>query len=109
MRALIVALALVGMASPSLAQTMTGATITGVRTGWNADSFAVTTVQPIVNPANCSTPDGYISDKSLPGYNTYYAAALTAMIASSPSVAVTVHDTECFGGRPKLIGINLAR
>jgi hypothetical protein len=109
MRVLVVALALVGIASPSLSQTMTPCSISGVRTGWNADSFAVTTVEPIVNPANCPTPDGYISEKSLPGYNTYYAAALTAFIASSPSVVVTVHNTQCFSGRPKLIGINLAR
>jgi hypothetical protein len=109
MRALIFALALVGIASPGFAQTSTGASITGVRTGWNADSFAVTTVEPIVNPASCPTPDGYISDKSFPGYNTYYAAALTALIAPSASMVVTVHNTECFAGRPKLIGINLPR
>lgn len=109
MRVLVVALALVGIASPCLSQTMTAGSINGIRTGWNADSFAITTVEPIVNPAHCPTPDGYISDKSLPGYDTYYAAALTAFIASSPSVVVTVHDTQCFGGRPKLIGINLAR
>jgi hypothetical protein len=83
MRALIFALALVGIASPGFAQTSTGASITGVRTGWNADSFAVTTLETIVNPAGCPTPDGYISDKSFPGYNTYYAAALTALIAPS--------------------------
>ena len=55
------------------------------------------------------TPDGYISDKSLPGYTTYYAAALTALMTASPLVVVTVHNTECFAGRPKLIGINLKR
>jgi hypothetical protein len=109
MRTLIVAIILAGIASPCLGQTMTGSTINGVRTGWNADSFAVTTVEPIVNPANCPTPDGYISDKSLPGYTTYYAAALTALMTASPLVVVTVHNTECFGGRPKLIGINLKR
>ena len=109
MRALVVALCLVGMASPSLSQTMIPSTINGIRTGWNVDSFAITTVEAIANPAHCPTPDGYISDKSQPGYNTYYAAALTAFISPSPSVVVTVHDTQCLDGRPKLIGINLAR
>jgi hypothetical protein len=109
MRALVIALVMLGAASPALAQTMIASTINGVRTGWNADSFAVTTIEPVVNPANCPTPDGYISDKSLPGYTTYYAAALTALIASSPSIVVTVHNSQCFSGRPQLIGINLKR
>jgi hypothetical protein len=109
MRGLIVALTLVGIASPSLSQTMFNCTINGIRTGWNAESFAVTTVEPIMNPAHCPIPDGYISEKSFAGYNTYYAAALTAFTASSPKVVVTTDNTVCFNGRPKLIGINLAR
>lgn len=109
MRALIIALTLVGTVSPGLAQTSFVSTVNGLRTGWNADTFAITTIEPVVNPANCPNPDGYISDKSLPGYTTYYAAALTALIASSASVVVSVHNTECFAGRPKLIGINLRR
>jgi hypothetical protein len=109
MRALIIAITLAGIASPCLAQTSTFATINGVRTGWNSDSFAVTTVEPIANPGNCPTPDGYISEKAFPGYTTYYAAALTALMTASPTIVVTVHNTECFAGRPKLIGINLKR
>jgi hypothetical protein len=109
MRALVVALSLVGMVSPSLSQTMTSTTINGIRTGWNVDSFAITTVEAIANPANCPTPDGYISNKAQPGYDTYYAAALTAFISPSSSVVVTVDDTKCLDGRPKIIGINLAR
>jgi hypothetical protein len=109
MRALYIASALIAITSPVFAQTMTVTSISGVRTGWNFDSFAVETKEPIVNPANCPTPDGYISDINLPGYNTYYAAALTAF-STSPTVVVTVHDTECGpAGRPKLIGINLVK
>jgi hypothetical protein len=107
-RALIVALALVGLASPAFSQTMTHASIDGIRTGWNADSFAIETVEPIVNPAHCPTPDGYISVKSRPGYETYYKAALTAF-TWSPRVVVTVHNAACFAGRPVLIGVNLSR
>ena len=80
-----------------------------IRTGWNDDQFAVVTVAPIQNPAHCSTPDGYISQKQLPGYSTYYSAALTAFTLNA-TVNITVHNTECGPvGRPKLIGINLIR
>jgi hypothetical protein len=108
MRALIVALALVGMASPSLAQTMTGATITGVRTGWNADSFAVTTVQrwsERQRSKDCPSiiPIKFIVSIYISVANKCCSAGVgTAMIASSPSVAVTVHDTECFGNGQKV-------
>jgi hypothetical protein len=105
-RTLLVALAIFGIASPAFSQTMTNGLITGIRTGWNADSFAIETAEPIVNPAHCSTPDGYISEKSKPGYNTYYSAALNAF-TWSPRVVVTVHNSACYAGRPVLIGINL--
>lgn len=90
------------------AQTMVTAPITMVRTGWNDESFAVVLSGPIANPANCGTKDGYITNGSLPGYKTYYAAVLTAYATQQP-VMVVVHNTECFGGRPKLIGVNLPR
>jgi ABC-type proline/glycine betaine transport system substrate-binding protein len=107
MRSFTLVFALLTLAAPAIAQTMQGgATITLIRTGWNSDSFAVVTAEPILNPAGCSTPDGYISEKSLPGYSTYYAAALTAYLARR-RVVITVHDSECFSQRPKLIGINL--
>lgn len=50
-----------------------------IRTGWNADSFAVVTVEPIGNPANCPNPDGYASDISQPGYKTHLTAAFRAI------------------------------
>lgn len=107
MRSFILAFALLTLAAPAIAQTMRSATITMSRTGWNFDSFAVVTAEPISNPANCPTPDGYISEKSQPGYSTYYAAALTAYIARR-RVVIVAHNSECgFAGRPKLIGINL--
>jgi hypothetical protein len=108
MRCLVIALAFVAIATPAVSQTMVGSTINMIRTGWNDDAFAIVTVEPIHNPANCPEPDGYLSLKSLPGYNTYYAAALTAYAAKQP-IVVTIHNTECAGTRPKLIGINMAR
>lgn len=75
MRPLLIALIVAVCASPAIAQTPSSGSITLIRTGWNADSFAIVTQEPIQNPANCPTPDGYISEKSLPGYSTYYAVA----------------------------------
>ena len=108
MRKLYLAALLTAVCSPLYAQTMAAANVTMIRTGWNADSFAVVTAEPVTNPANCPTADGYISDKSFAGYSTYYAAALTAFVARR-RIIVTVHNSECFAGRPKLIGIDLTR
>ena len=94
--------------APLQAQTTVFGSITLVRTGWNAESFAVILSGPVANPANCATPDGYITEGSQPGYKTYYAAVLTAYATQRPVMAV-VHNTECWGGRPKLIGVNLPR
>ena len=88
------------------AQGMMTGTISMIRTGWNDDSFAIVTVEPMPNPAGCARADGYISQKSFPGYNTYYAAALTAY-ATKRRVMLTVHNSECYAGWPKLIGVNL--
>jgi hypothetical protein len=104
--ALILTVFAMSAAGAASAQTSRAASVVIVRTGWNADSFAVVTAEPVANPAGCPIADGYISEKSLPGYQTLYSAALTA-IASRLRVEVTVHNTECFNGRPKLIGINL--
>lgn len=95
------------LAAPAMAQTHVNGSISLIRTGWNADSFAVQLNVPTQDPAFCGTADGYITHVSLPGYRTYYAAALTAYSMKQP-VTVVVHNSECYGGRPKLIGINMA-
>lgn len=95
------------LAGPAMAQTHVTGSIKLLRTGWAADSFAVALNVPAQDPAFCGTADGYITHLSQPGYRTYYAAALTAYAARQP-VTVVVHNSECHGGRPKLIGINLA-
>lgn len=109
MRLFVTAIMLGLLASAAHAQTPTArVTATGVRTGWNADSFAIMTNPPIVNPANCPTPDGYISHSTHPGYKTYLSAALTAISGNIP-IVVTVNNTECFAGRPVILGVNLNR
>lgn len=90
------------------AQTMMTGTVSMIRTGWNADSFAIVTVETMPNPAGCSRADGYISSKPAPGYDTYLSAALTAYSVRR-RVVLTVHNSECAGGWPKLIGVNLTQ
>jgi hypothetical protein len=109
MRHILGALILILTAAPALAQTTTQiGRVTMVRTGWDADSFAVVTTSPLVNPGGCPTPDGYIAFQPQKGYTTYYAAALLAF-ELNVRVQVTVANTGCIAGRPKLIGINLLR
>ena len=82
--------------------------ITMIRTGWDAEQFGIVTVAPIVNPAGCPTADGYVTDSTQRGYQTYYSAALLAF-SERATVIVVVAETGCVAGRPKLIGINLVR
>jgi hypothetical protein len=134
----LVALILVGFACPAVSQTTTAPSlITMIATGWDVEAFAVVTQGPILNPQHCPIADGYVTDSSLPGYNTYYAAALAAYASNSP-VSVVVFDKSgttptdapglpqhpptatapgtgvpvqppCAQGRPRLIGIYLTR
>lgn len=108
MRKLLIALIFFGTASSAFGQTMTTGDITMVRTGWNLDAFAIVTRQPISNPARCAEPDGYLSMRPFPGYSTYYVAALVAFVTNQ-KIVITVHNSECAGTRPKLIGINMVR
>src|SRR5438309_1177623 len=96
-----------GLSLPAHAQQAVSGTITQVRTGWDSDSFGVMINAPQINPAHCTTNDlGYISTVDQSGYHTYYAAALTAYVARK-LVTVTVHNTQCIGPFPKIIGINM--
>ncbi|CAI8887778.1 hypothetical protein [Methylocaldum szegediense] len=105
--AITLAAAAAALSVPAAGQPVSQAgSITMIRTGWNLDSFAVVTAEPIVNPAGCPTPDGYTSDKSFPGYETFYSAALTAFIARR-RVIMVVDDTQCIHDRPKIVGINV--
>jgi hypothetical protein len=64
------------------------------------------TSAPRVAPLSCNNQPGYVSIKPAPGYETFYRAALLA-IEKNARVTVTVHNSECAGGWPKIIGINL--
>lgn len=109
MRRILGALALILAAGPAMAQTVTGPlNVTSVRTGWNADSFAIVTLQATANPAGCPIPDGYVALKPQPGYDTYYRAALLAFQMNT-RVQMSVDNAACIAGRPRMIGVNLLR
>lgn len=96
------------LAAEALAAETGAVTIKRIRTGWASDTFAIETDEAILNPAGCSMPDGYISDTSHPGYKTYYAAVLMAFSSGKP-VNVIVSNTECYSGRPKIMGVYVAK
>jgi hypothetical protein len=91
-----------------LAQVHHTVSIKMVRTGWNNDAFAIVPVESVENPAGCPTPDGYLSEKSSPGYSTYYAATLTAYTNNRP-VMVVLDSGQCAADRPRIIGVNLVK
>jgi hypothetical protein len=111
MRTLFALVTLVAIGLPAHAQLTIPGTITSIRTGWDAESFAIVINAPQQNPAHCTSGNqpgaGYVTNSDLPGYHTYYAIALSAYVAGKP-VSITVHNTECVGGTwPKLIGISM--
>lgn len=108
-RGLCLSIAVISGGAPAVAEPPNIQTqITMIRTGWNAEQFGIVTVDPIVNPANCPTADGYVADSTQPGYHTYYAATLLAF-AERATVIVVVAEQGCVSDRPKLIGLNIVR
>jgi hypothetical protein len=110
MRYTVAALSLILAASPAMAEITTGSvTLTMIRTGWNADSFAIVTLEPVVNPRGCFPADGYVATKPAPGYNTFYDAAKLAW-STTKRVQVAIDTLNCSpDGRPKINGINVLR
>jgi hypothetical protein len=99
---------LVGFAAASSAQTTTPDlnTIVKLGTGWGADIVGVSVNRPIINPAGCGTPDGYMSESPHLGYKAHYAALLMAF-ATGRQVQITVSNTVCVHGRPAIIGVSV--
>jgi hypothetical protein len=92
---------------PAFAQTASAAgVITSIETGWSSDSIGVTNSAAIVNPAGCSAATHYVTTSAMSGYNTYYAAILTAYSTGSQVVFV-VSNTQCTYSAPTIIGVNI--
>ena len=81
-------------------------TIKKIRTGLDADQFAIETREPIMNPAGCPIPDGYVATTAKGGYKEAYAAALSAMYSGKP-VQVTLSDLDCAAQRPRIMGVQV--
>ena len=105
-----ISLLLAAAATSASAQTTAySVNITAIRTGWGIDAFAIEAVgQTIINPANCSVPDSYMTDLTLPGYKTHYAAALLAFSSGRP-INVVVNNSACSQSRPMILGLQVPR
>jgi hypothetical protein len=108
LRSVVFFLGLIGLAGAAAAQTTTPDLNTIVRlgTGWGSDVVGVNVNRPIVNPAGCSTPDGYMSESPHLGHKTHYAALLMAF-ATGRQVQITVSNAACVHGRPAIIGVSV--
>jgi len=107
-RAAVLAATLVAAATSALAQvSLTDQTrIRPANTGWGGDLLRIEVTSPIVNPAGCATPDGYVVGAQHSWYKVTTAAALTGYTLGRP-VRIAVSHTECFAGRPLMLGIHL--
>ena len=94
------------LSGAAIAQTTTPDlnTIVKLGSGWNSDVFGINVNRPIINPAGCSTPDGYMSESPNLGFKTHYAAVLMAF-ATGRQVQITVSNTVCVHGRPAIVGV----
>jgi len=96
-----------GLASSAHAQQWSAAgTITFYTTGFLADQVRVQTTAPFINPANCPTTDGYITNPSDSGNHTHQAALLGAYL-SGKTVQIVVSTTACYLGRPQIIAVTI--
>lgn len=93
--------------SSAAAETYAGGVLKLLRTGWNADSFAIVLDTPVLNPAHCPIADGYLSESDQPGYDTFLDAALAAYRTGNP-ISIVVDAGACLAGRPRIVGINPA-
>jgi ABC-type proline/glycine betaine transport system substrate-binding protein len=92
---------------PVFAQTSSSpGTITAIDTGWSSDSIGVTNTAPVINPAGCSGNVHYVATSSSAGYNTFYAAILTAY-STGAQVVFVVSNTVCTFSAPTIIGVNI--
>ena len=108
MHRFLLALALIVIAQPAAAQPAAPGFVVAGTVGFllvDETSFGVGTDSPILNPANCPTPDSYRSSFIR---ELYYGTALTAF-AMTASITITIHESECANGRPKIVGIVISR
>jgi hypothetical protein len=109
MHRFLLALALIVIVQPAAAQNAPNPTEGNITEGnitilsVDETSFAIQVTGFRKNPAHCPATDGYRSQKEL-----YYAAALTAFTMATP-ITVTLHQSECEGDHPKIVGIMLKR
>lgn len=81
------------------------AKIKHVRSGWGSDTFSIILEESSVkNPANCSTPDGYLITSDTGGYKIHVATALLAN-ATGKKVEVVIKDGACLHNRPVILGL----
>ena len=74
-------------------------------TGWGVDDVRVQLTGAVINPANCSIPDGYMTDETDSG-NHAHQSALLAAYASGKDVSVVIDGCNSVG-RPKIVGVGL--
>ena len=81
-------------------------TINYYSTGWFADQVLVRTTAPFVNPANCPSLDGYLTNPADPANVAHQAALLGAYLAGKTVVIVVVNN-QCYIGRPQILGVEI--
>lgn len=94
--------ALIPEISKAAAHTTTDGYITYMEGGWASGNLRVQTDFAFTNPANCSSPDGYITDPADSGSSLFNALLMNAYM-SHKKVHLVLDG--CTVGRPHIISV----
>ena len=115
-RAALAAALLSGSIGVALAQnqTTTPVEIAAIGTGWYQDQFLVYIVGSVAANMkagnNCPNSDGYFASMDFGGYKTHLSTVQLAFALAKPiTVTVSNLDKDCIDGRPRIIGVTVAK
>jgi hypothetical protein len=78
--------------------------ITMLGAGWYAQQMTIIPGITTINPGSCDNPSQYILDPSIAGYSEYKANLMIGYAAGRPTLVAL---DGCYGGFPRIIGVQL--
>lgn len=91
---------------PSQPQTTASSKIVRMTGGWGDAILYVVLSAPVINPANCSSTDGYMTNSADPGAPLYNQMLLNAY-QSGQKISLVISANGCTpSGRPQIAGVN---
>jgi len=91
---------------PTPPQTTASSKIVRMTGGWGDAMLYVVLSVPVINPANCSNTDGYMTNTADPGAPLYNQMLLNAY-QSGQKISLVISANGCTpSSRPQIVGVN---